>query len=505
MGISYNAKVPRQGMRLWLDSGRGFGNFVGPVPETASLTSNADNASTSIFSAVLSPDGESLFRINLSGTGTLYRRTLITPFDLSSSGATSSTTANNMDFLVHANNTYLTATDAFRRIYQYDWSSSPKNLSSLSYSNPHYSYSNTPGEVYGTGYFSGFSQGGTVFIGTSNWSGIVQITEFLLSTPYDLNTATVNKRIERSVPDGIRDALNAKYGKSLSWGSKTSVIKINDSSYIYTFFDSTADNYCIFLGKNLYDTDAMLIKEINPGSPVTSMQTAVHTEDDSGNYRIAIVGNNDTDIITINTRLQMFNPITGRNFIASSDRVSIDSDKHLDFNGAGTRVAYLYGDPEIHPMAPGSRATWSWWQYAVDAGNQDHVNIGWETTGAWVGTNGFVFGTGYSTDGPRWGINGTGINYTQMTSTNYAFNVWQNWTVTYSAGTVKTYLNGVLKHTGSAPSTLGSNTNPIYIGATQSRGGNWNGKMDIVQMWDRALDVDEVEGLFETYRGRFGL
>jgi hypothetical protein len=153
-----------------------------------------------------------------------------------------------------------------------------------------------------------------------------------------------------------------------------------------------------------------------------------------------------------------------------------------------------------------------WFQKWEDQGNIDHPNFGKETTGTWSGGNGFVFGTGWGTDGPRWGIGGTAYNVYENTTTDYVQNIWQCWTVTYNGGSgnnpngLKTYLNGNLIDSRTAvAATIGSNTNDLLIGATNVRGGNWGGYMDNVIMWTSELTANTVQQNFEALRGRYGI
>lgn len=201
----------------------------------------------------------------------------------------------------------------------------------------------------------------------------------------------------------------------------------------------------------------------------------------------------------------------------STGTISLDSTlgkPHLRWNGTvGTRVAYIpfsvdiYGNTGVK-VPYGASGSWSWWQYFEDQGSQDHPNIGWETGSSWDGANGFVFGTGWGTDGPRWGVADTQYTVYSTASPDYQTNTWQNWTVTFDGNAtngLKTYLNGSLidQRTPSTTTISAVNTNDLYLGATQSRGGNWGGYMDVVQMWDRTLSANEVGTLYQSFRGRF--
>lgn len=183
---------------------------------------------------------------------------------------------------------------------------------------------------------------------------------------------------------------------------------------------------------------------------------------------------------------------------------------HLRFvPGATTRTAYIPFDTNTITVPTGWVGTWSWFQFFEDQGNIDHLNFGKETGSGWDGVGGFVFGTGWGTDGPRWGIGGTAYTVYTSTSTDYVANIWQCWTVTYNGGAtngLKTYLNGVLADQRTPTNVpIGSNSNNLFIGTTNNRGGNWGGYLDLVQMWDRELSAGEVLTNFNVYRGRFGL
>lgn len=189
---------------------------------------------------------------------------------------------------------------------------------------------------------------------------------------------------------------------------------------------------------------------------------------------------------------------------------------HVDFNGGGTRNCYISFPSADITVPTGNTGTWIWAHYFEDAGSIDHPNFGKETTGVWAGGDGFVFGTGYGTDGPRWGIGGTSYavyGTTGGSTGDYRGNVWQIYAVTYERNTtngLKTYLadsNGqrLVDERTTSDVAIGSNSNALHIGATNIRGGNWNGLMDFVYMWDRALSSTEVNQCINGFKNRFGL
>ena len=188
---------------------------------------------------------------------------------------------------------------------------------------------------------------------------------------------------------------------------------------------------------------------------------------------------------------------------------------HLKFTpGATTRTAYIPFPVNLYDgtgvvVPHGSTASWSWWQYFIDQGSIDHPNFGWETSSSWNGVDGFVFGTGFGLDGPRWGVAGTQYTVYTTATPDYQAGVWQNWTVTFNGNEsngLKTYLNGSLIDQRTPTTKVieaEDNSNNLHIGATNARGGNWGGYMDIIQMWNRPLSSDEVIRLYDIYKGRF--
>jgi len=205
---------------------------------------------------------------------------------------------------------------------------------------------------------------------------------------------------------------------------------------------------------------------------------------------------------------------TGSNSITKS--AGTTATRHIKFNGGGTRISYISFPSANITVPTGDEGTWIFANYFEDSGNIDHPNFGKETSNGWNGVNGFVFGTGYGTDGPRWGIGGTAYTVygtTGGSTGDYRTNVWQVYAVTYTRNTVnglKTYLldsNGqrLVDERTTSDAAIGSNSNALHIGSTNNRGGNWNGYMDFVYMWNRALTQEEVYQCYNAFKVRFDL
>ncbi len=86
------------------------------------------------------------------------------------------------------------------------------------------------------------------------------------------------------------------------------------------------------------------------------------------------------------------------------------------------------------------------------------------------------------------------INFTDL-----AVNQWFNLTYTTNLDTTKSYLNGVLKNTFVSASPIGANTNPLLFGKSNQSwptDAPYNGALDDVRIYDRALTSKEVIALF---------
>jgi hypothetical protein len=190
------------------------------------------------------------------------------------------------------------------------------------------------------------------------------------------------------------------------------------------------------------------------------------------------------------------------------------SGSHVYFTGGGDRVCTINYSSSLITVPTGNTGTWMWAQYFVDSGNRDHPNFGKEIGSGWNGTGGFVFGTGWGLDGPRWGIGGQYYQvYPGDNSATYKNAQWQVYCVTYTRNTVdglKTYLmdsqgTRLADAQNTSDLAISSSAADLVIGATNIRGGNWQGYMDFVYMWNIALDQNTVYDTFNIVKNRFGL
>ncbi len=77
-------------------------------------------------------------------------------------------------------------------------------------------------------------------------------------------------------------------------------------------------------------------------------------------------------------------------------------------------------------------------------------------------------------------------------------NVWTHIAVTYTNGIVKTYTNGALAQTYNGSGAIVAAANDFRIGGRQSTSQYFQGLIDEVSVYNRALDSTEVAGLFNA-------
>ena len=190
------------------------------------------------------------------------------------------------------------------------------------------------------------------------------------------------------------------------------------------------------------------------------------------------------------------------------------SDNHVYFTGGGNRVCTINYSSSLITVPTGDTGTWMWAQYFVDSGNIDHPNFSKTTSSGWDGAGGFTFGTGWGLDGLRCGVGGQYYSvYPGDNNSTYKNNAWQIYCVTYVRNTIDGLKTYILDSSGmrladaqnTSDFAIGSSSVDLIIGAANLRGGNWQGYMDFVYMWNKTLDQDTVYQQFSILKNRFGL
>ena len=146
------------------------------------------------------------------------------------------------------------------------------------------------------------------------------------------------------------------------------------------------------------------------------------------------------------------------------------------------------------------------------------------TVEVWVKTNattqnGFWFEKGtvnsqYSLfqegSGIQWRMNIGGItNLTTTTATYINTSNWYQVVGTYTSGSRKLYINGVLVNsdtqTGTIATDSGGMSIGVYGGFSGSRGYYYNGNLSICRVYNRALSAAEIQQNYNALKGRFSI
>ena len=113
---------------------------------------------------------------------------------------------------------------------------------------------------------------------------------------------------------------------------------------------------------------------------------------------------------------------------------------------------------------------------------------------------------GYSSDwGFQWGYNGQPVINFRTSSQNYSssnlsLNTWHHIVGVRQNGNFSLYVNGQIEVTAFFNYTFTNTGLPIKIGdqACSHSQPNFNGKIDDIGMWNRALSINEIESVFDS-------
>lgn len=107
---------------------------------------------------------------------------------------------------------------------------------------------------------------------------------------------------------------------------------------------------------------------------------------------------------------------------------------------------------------------------------------------------------------------GSGTSYSQIGGLHgLSTSEYTNFTVTYNAGNVVIYRNGVSIGSGSSTSTLKSVSTPLTIGAdwdgssTDTITRPYNGEIAVTRIYSKALSPTEIQQNYDAQKSRFGL
>ena len=106
-------------------------------------------------------------------------------------------------------------------------------------------------------------------------------------------------------------------------------------------------------------------------------------------------------------------------------------------------------------------------------------------------------------------IGGSIRNLTTTTATYMNTSNWYQVVGTYTSGTRRLYINGVLVNFDTQTGTIATNSGGmsigVYGGFNGSRGYYYNGNLSSCKVYNRALTAEEIQQNFQATRGRYGI
>ncbi len=183
------------------------------------------------------------------------------------------------------------------------------------------------------------------------------------------------------------------------------------------------------------------------------------------------------------------NTLTAYNLTPTTDRFG-STNSAYSFNGS---TSYLTRSSFSHTFTQAGSFSVSVWVkkgtttagVAIMSGSTASLNFVWLVQ---CNTSVGIFGTNKQQSAWFW-TNAT---------TNYVLNEWEHYVGVYSANTMTFYRNGVLQgSTNNTHSKVNQTNMPIWIGRGVS-GNYFNGSIDDIGIWNRALTPAEVVTLYES-------
>jgi hypothetical protein len=102
-------------------------------------------------------------------------------------------------------------------------------------------------------------------------------------------------------------------------------------------------------------------------------------------------------------------------------------------------------------------------------------------------------------------VNTTTGGWQAVSFTPSSITVYNNYCMTYNAGTLITYLNGVYASNNNVGATLTSDTGVVEIGKDDGLSRYLNGSISSVILYNRALSASEILNNYNATRAKFGL
>ena len=105
----------------------------------------------------------------------------------------------------------------------------------------------------------------------------------------------------------------------------------------------------------------------------------------------------------------------------------------------------------------------------------------------------------------RMNIGGTTTNLSTTTATYMNTSNWYQVVATYSSGSRRLYINGILVNSDTQSGTISTNSVGAIIGSYNNGGYYYNGSLAICKVYNKALTLQEIKENFNATKSRFNL
>jgi len=188
----------------------------------------------------------------------------------------------------------------------------------------------------------------------------------------------------------------------------------------------------------------------------------------------------------------------GNNNATMYNGLTYNSGGWMDFDGADDYCQINYNSNNMTDWSTGQTIS-IWMYHNISTGRRNPWNQAYGGYGTWTheqgGAMNYYYGNGGGNTNP----------YTALGSDNVPTNSWQHMCVTRTTSTVTWYRNGVnVASHGNTWGPLAATTSNITIGYGYT-GVYWQGRMAIIQAYNRGLSASEVLQNYNAQKGRFGL
>ncbi|KGO96025.1 hypothetical protein Q767_07110 [Flavobacterium enshiense DK69] len=189
------------------------------------------------------------------------------------------------------------------------------------------------------------------------------------------------------------------------------------------------------------------------------------------------------------------NDATANNYHLTNNGATLTADRNGTANSAYSfNGSYSYLTLSVFPTAfsyDGAHSV-SFWMKKNNSATSVTIMNGSTTNGNFIWN---VQSTGTAT---QTGVNKQGNSWTWASGPSVNIGQWEHYTAVYNNQSLTLYKNGVSVGTNTAGYTgVNSTSQPLWIGRGPS-GGYFNGTVDDVAIWNRALTPEEVT---QVYRG----